>query len=150
MREARIALRPYLDTIAGYCDTLSNEELTDIIIGLAKDVPTSGRVEFLKKMESCLPGRRSAVMPEAGSVEQILGDVEALKESIEERISSIEDGTYWDEPSDWSDNEYYDDDPDYIGEDQVQELESFFGDAESLFMNDRLKDARRVYGPCSA
>ena len=49
MREAKIALRPYLDSIAGYCDTLSNNELTDIIIGLAKDVPTSGRVEFLKK-----------------------------------------------------------------------------------------------------
>ena len=146
MREAKIALRPYLDSIAGYCDTLSNNELTDIIIGLAKDVPTSGRVEFLKKVESYLPGRRSVVMPEAGPVEQILDDIEALKESIEERIASIEDGTYWDEPGDWGDNEYYDDDPDYIDGDQVQELESFFDDAENLFMHDRLKDAQKVYG----
>jgi hypothetical protein len=145
MREARIALKPYLQTIDGYCDTLSNEELTDIIIGLAKDVPTSGRVEFLKKIELYLPDRRSAVMAEAGPVEQILDEIEALKESIEERIGSIEDGTYWDGPGGWGDDEYYDDDPDYIGEDQVQELESFFDDAENLFMNDRLEDAQTVY-----
>ena len=146
MKKSKIALKPYLDIIAGFCDTLSNEELTDIIIGLAKDVPTSGRVEFLKKIESGLPGRTAAVMPEAGPVEQILDDMEALKESIEERIRSIEDGTYWDESGGWGDDEYYDDEPDYIGEDQVQELESFFDDAESLFMNDMLEDARKVYG----
>lgn len=146
MKKSKIALKPYLQTITGYCDTLSNKELTDIIIGLAKDVPTSGRVEFLKKIESYLPGRRSAVVPEAGPVEQILDEIEALKESIEERISSIEDGTYWDGRGGWGDDEYYDDDPDYIDEDQVQELEAFFDDAESLFMNDRLEDAQKVYG----
>ena len=42
MKKSKIALKPYLQTIAEYCDTLSNEELADIIIGLAKDVPTSG------------------------------------------------------------------------------------------------------------
>jgi len=146
MREAKIALKPYLDSIAGYCDTLSNQELTDIIIGLAKDVPTSGRVEFLKKMESYLPGRRRAVMAEVGPVEQILDGIEALRESIEERITSIEDGTYWDDSGGWGDDEYYDDDPDYIGDDHVEELESFFDDAESLFMADRLEHARKVYG----
>jgi len=40
MKKPKIALKPYLDTISGYCDTLSNEELTNIIIGLAKDVST--------------------------------------------------------------------------------------------------------------
>ena len=145
MGESRIALKPYLQTIAGYCDTLSKEELTDIIISLAKDVPTSGRVGFLQRVESCLPGRRTAIMPEPGEVEQILNDIQALRESIKERISSIEDGTYWEDTDDWGDDEYYDDDPDYIGEDQVEELGAFLGDAESLFMNDRLEDARKVY-----
>ena len=98
MKKSKIALKPYLDTITGYCNTLSNEELTDILICLAKDVPTSGRVNFLEKIESYLPGRRPAIMSEAGPVEQILDDIEALRESIEERIRSIEDGSYWDDP----------------------------------------------------
>ncbi len=32
MKKSKIALKPYLDTIAGYCDALSNKELTDVII----------------------------------------------------------------------------------------------------------------------
>jgi len=146
MKKTKIALKPYLETIAGYCSTLSNEELTDILICLAKDVPTSGRVSFLEKIESYLPDRRAAMMPEASPVEQILDDIEALKESIEERINSIEDGSYWDDPDVWEDDEYYDEEPDYVSEDQVEELESFFADAENLFLDDRLEDARKVYG----
>jgi hypothetical protein len=38
VEKSKIALKPYLDTITGYCSTLSNEELADIIISLAKDV----------------------------------------------------------------------------------------------------------------
>jgi hypothetical protein len=30
-------------------------------------------------------------------VDQVLDAIEALKESIQERIESIEDGSYWDE-----------------------------------------------------
>ncbi len=123
MKKSKIALKPYLDTIVGYCNALSNQELTDIVIHLAKDVSTSGRVKFLEKIESCLPGRRPAVLPEADLVDQILDDIEALKESIEERINSIEDGSYWDDPDDWEDDGYYDDEPDYIRQDQVEELE---------------------------
>ncbi len=145
MKKSKIALKPYLDTITGYCNTLSNEELTNILICLAKDVPTSGRVNFLEKIESYLPGRRPAIMPEADPVEQILDDIEALKESIEERIRSIEDGSYWDDPDDWEDDGYYEEEPDYISEDQGEELGSFFDDAERLFLDDRLEDARKVY-----
>lgn len=145
MKKAKIALKPYLDTIAGYCDALSKQELTDVIISLAKDVPTSTRVHFLEKIESCLPGRKSAAAPEADPVEQILDDIQALKESIEERIDSIEDGSYWDDPDEWEGNGYYDDEPDYISQEQTDELVSFFDDAENLFLNDRLKDARSVY-----
>nr|MBC8361823.1 hypothetical protein [Candidatus Desulfatibia profunda] len=145
MKKSKIALKPYLDTIAGYCDTLSNQALTDVIISLAKDVPTSARVQFLEKIESCLPGRKSAAVPEADPVEQILDDIEALKESIEERINSIEDGSYWDDPDDWQDDRYYDEEPDYISQDQVEDLGSFFNDAENLFLDDRLEDARKIY-----
>ena len=145
MKKSKIALKPYLDTITGYCNTLSNEELTDILTCLARDIPTSGRVNFLEKIESYLPGRRPAIMPEAGLVEQILDDIEALKESIEERIMSIENGNYWDEPDVWGDDGYYEEEPDYISEDQGEELGSFFDDAERLFLDDRLEGARKVY-----
>ena len=145
MKKSKIALKPYLDTITGYCKSLSNEELTNIIVTLAKDVPTSGRVIFLQKIESCLPDGRAAMAPGPSLVEQTLDDIEALKESIEERIESIEDGSYWDEPDHWGDDGYYDEEPDYISEDQTDELESIFDDAESLFLDDRLEAARKVY-----
>jgi tetratricopeptide (TPR) repeat protein len=144
VKKSKIALKPYLDTIAGYCSTLSNQELTDILICLAKDVPTSGRVNFLEKIESYLPGRRPAMMAETDPVEKILDDIQALKESIEERIRSIEDGSYWDDPDIWGDDGY-EEEPDYVSEDQDEELGSFFDDAESLFLDDRLEDARKVY-----
>ncbi len=146
MEQSKIAMKPYLDTIAGYCNTLSNEELTDIIINFAKDVPTSGRVGFLEKLRSYLPDHGVEMVPEAGEIEQILNDIQALRESIEERIESIEDGGYWDDRDDWEDDEYYDDNPDYVSEYQVEELETFFDDAGSLFLDDRLEDARKVYG----
>jgi len=143
--KSKIALKPYLDKIAGYCSTLSNQELTDILICLAGDVPTSGRVNFLEKIESYLPGRRPAVIPDTDAVEQILYGIEALKESIEERIRSIEDGSYWDDLDVWGDDGYDEEEPDYISEDQGEELGSFFDDAERLFLDDRLEDARKVY-----
>ena len=146
VKKSKIALKPYLNTIAGHCSTLSNEELTNILISLAKDVPTSGRVSFLEKVESYLPGQRKKIRPEADLVEQILDDIEALKESIDERIKSIEEGNYWDDPDVWEGDGYYEEEPDYISEDQEEELESFFSDAERLFMDDQLEDARKVYG----
>jgi hypothetical protein len=85
------------------------------------------------------------MVPDPSTVEQTLDDIEALKESIEERIESIEDGSYWDDPDQWSDGGYYDEGPDYISEDQVDELETMFDDAESLFLDDRLAVAREVY-----
>lgn len=145
MKKTQIALKPYLDKITEHCSALSNKELTDVIISLAKDVPTSARVQFLEKIESCLPGRKSTAVPEADSVEQIIDDIEALKESIEERIDSIEDGSYWDDPDEWEYDGYYDDEPEYVSQDQAKELASFFNDAEDLFMDDRLEDARKVY-----
>ena len=145
MKKSKIALKPYLDTISRHCNMLSNEALINIIISLAKDVPTSNRVQFLGKIEASLPGRKSAAVPAIEAVEQILDDIEALQESIEERIKSIEDGSYWDDPEDWGHDRYHDEEPDYISEDQPNELVSFFGDAEKLFMEDKLEDARKVY-----
>ena len=78
VKKSKIALKPYLNTIAGHCSTLSNEELTNILISLAKDVPTSGRVSFLEKVESYLPGQRKKIRPEADLVEQILKKIQTV------------------------------------------------------------------------
>jgi hypothetical protein len=44
MKKPKIALKPYLDTISGYCDTLSNEELTNIIMkNITGSAPSGGR-----------------------------------------------------------------------------------------------------------
>jgi hypothetical protein len=146
MKKTQIALKPYLDKITEYCCDLSKKELTDVIISLAKDAPTFSRIQFLKKIESCLPGHAPAIILETDPVEQIINGIEALRESIEERIDSIEDGSYWDDPDGWRNDGYYDDDePDYISQAQAGELASFFDDAENLFLNDRLEDARSVY-----
>ncbi|MBW1940614.1 MAG: hypothetical protein JRI28_04450 [Deltaproteobacteria bacterium] len=146
MKKNKIALKPYLDTIAGYCDTLSTEALANIIIGLAKGIPTAERVNFLERIESLLPGGPPKPVFDLGPVEEILNEIQALRESIEERIKAIEDGSYWDYSDEWEDNSYYNEDPDYINEEQIEELESFFNDAENLFLDDRLEDARIVYG----
>ena len=145
MKNSKIALKPYLDAIFGYCDSLSRQELTDIIVTLAKDVPTSGRVKFLEKIKSSLPDDGAAMAADPRVVDQILDQIEALKESMEERIESIEDGSYWDEPDHWSEDGYYDEEPASISEDQAEELELLFDVAESLFLDDRLAEARKVY-----
>jgi tetratricopeptide (TPR) repeat protein len=146
IKKSKIALKPYLDSIFGYCDTLSKEELTKIIIGMAKDVSTSGRVVFLEKLESFLTDGKKVMAPDTESVDQVLDAIEALRESIQERIQSIEDGSYWDEIDDWRNVGYDDEEPDYISDDDAGELESFFDEADSLFLEDNLEDARKVYG----
>jgi len=55
--------------------------------------------------------------PNPSPPEQILDEVEVLKQSNEERIESIEDGSYWDDPDQWRDDGYYDEEPDSISED---------------------------------
>lgn len=145
MRTKKIAIKPYLEKIAAYCDTLTNTQLKEVIFSLAKDIPASQRADFLDKIKTSLPNTGSIKVPKIAPVDQILQAIEAQKENIEERIEAIEDGTYWDDPEAW-DNDYdYDEDPDLISEDQIDELTSFFCEAENLFLGDRFEDARKVY-----
>ena len=36
MKTTKLALKPYLDAVAAHCDTLSQEQLKQVILGLAK------------------------------------------------------------------------------------------------------------------
>jgi hypothetical protein len=148
LRAKKIAIKPYLEKIAAYCDTLTNTQLKEVIFSLAKDIPTSERADFLEKIKTSLPDTSSIKARETASIEQILKDIEMLKENIEERIIAIEDGAYWDDPEAWENDPYYDgydEGPDLISDDQIDELTSFFCEAENLFLDDRLEDTRRVY-----
>jgi hypothetical protein len=145
LRTKKIAIKPYLETIDAYCDTLTNTQLKEVIFSLAKEIPTSQRADFLDKIKTSLPDSGPIKMRKVAPIEKILEDIEALKEDIEERIEAIEDGIYWDDPEAW-DNDYdYDEDPDLISEDQIDELASYLGEAENLFLDDRLEDALKVY-----
>ena len=74
--DTRIALKPYLEKITNECSELSKQELTDVILALAKDEPVSRRVIFLQKLRSFLP--------ENSLVEKIVPDVEKAEKIIYE------------------------------------------------------------------
>jgi len=115
------------------------------VVSLAKDVSTSERAEFLEKIESILPTRNPAEIPDTSQIDQVLNDIQALRESMEERIQSIEDGSYWDDPDDWEERGFDDEDPEYISDDQIEDIAILFAEAEGLFMDGWLEDARQVY-----
>ena len=139
----RIALKPYLETIKNDCSTLSKQELTNVILGLAKDEPVSRRVPFLQKLQSLMPeiGSKDTV---TANVKSILNDIQSLKESIIERIEAIENGDY-EQLDDWDCADYHDYDPDYINDEQMEDLSSLFQDTETLFLNDQIEDSRTLY-----
>ncbi len=144
LSQSKIALKPYLEIIKNHCEQLTNEELADVILRLAQEVPVEKRVSFLNKIESCLPGSPSIKKTDPNLQEEILINITALREEIEERIASIDDGSYWDDncdDEDYNDNE----DPEYITDDNISELDQFFLEAESFFLEDQLQTARKIY-----
>ena len=143
---SNLALRPYLERIRGICESLSPQELTEVLLSMAKGVPVAKRIEFLGQIEECLPGKKPTPPPDVDDVEELLQDVEALKEAIKERVRAIEDGSYWDDPDEWQHDYYYDEEPDYVTDEQAEELDNLFGAAGDLFISDQMEDARKVYG----
>jgi hypothetical protein len=144
MSKNKIALKPFLESISNYCNELSKSELTTLILELAKGVGTSHRTVLLKQVKAALPGNQLIETTAATPIDEFLNAVEALKESIEERIESIDDGSYWDHGGGW-DEDYYDEEPNYVDEEQVDELAAFFYEAEDLFIDEHFAEARQAY-----
>ena len=147
------ALKPYLDSLKQLCSCLSKEDLMELILSLAKEVPAKQRNGFLETID-----RLSRERPPLAADEGILEEIEALKEEIGRRIASIEDGSYHeDHYQEYGDygrygrrGSYYYDDydegfPDTLSEDQKFQLESFFQEAADLFLSGQLASAREVY-----
>ena len=137
----KIALKPYLEKVTALCDSLSREELTEIIQSLASDCAAGKRMPFLKRIKNVISDDKP---DRAAGEDWILDDIRELKEEIRERVESIEDGSYWDDPDDWDDS-YDDDDPDSVNEEQLDDLETLFLEVNALFLKDNLELARKGY-----
>lgn len=74
MNKNLISLKPYLESVKEQCSCLSNEGLTEIILGLAKEIPAKQRAGFLRTID-----RLSQEQPPAAWDEEILSQIEALE-----------------------------------------------------------------------
>ena len=83
MNENLLALKPYLESVRKHCSLLSKDELLDIILGLSKEIPAKKRIEYLEKI-SRLSQKQITVVHS----EDILQQIEALREDIKERIAA--------------------------------------------------------------
>lgn len=147
MKENTLSLRPYLEKIETACSGLKKDELIRLVVRLAGDHSPDMRQQFLDKLQQYLSldgkvGKRA----EPDEEKLLHDDLQSLRQSILDRIKSIEDGSYWDEPDedDWE-IDYYDDDPDILSESHKTELAAFFDDAGEYFLQNRLPESRKLY-----
>lgn len=146
--KSKMTLRPFLQQLNDFCQNLSHAELIDLMLALAKEQPPDERTGYLEKLRSM----RGTVTPtgpqgkELTGIEKRLERISDLRESLMERIQAIEDGSYWDDPEMWDDDEeYYNDNPDIVARDQLDELNEIVSETNHLFLHDRMEDARNVY-----
>lgn len=148
MENKSMALRPYLEKIEKTCSELKKDELVRLVVRIAEDCSPGMRQDFLDKLQLYLSrDKQEAKKSNDSQDEELLyEDLEGLKQSILERIDSIEDGTYWDDPDDdhWEGG-YYDDDPDILSDLHKGELAAFFDLAGEYFLQNKLPEARKLY-----
>ncbi|MBW2328585.1 MAG: hypothetical protein JRF04_03035 [Deltaproteobacteria bacterium] len=148
METTQLALRPYLETIEKHCRLLDRDSLIQLIFELARQVEPGTRNDFLQSFLSSLPGtgKETARITET-SENNLQAEVEELRQEIQARIESIEDGTYWDDPDDddWQDSYYNDEDPDLLNDYQKEELSEFFSKAGRHFIHGEKKAALKIY-----
>jgi len=145
MPQNRIALKPYLERIQEFCRPLSKEELTNVVVGLAKDVYTSERMGFLEKLASILSGHIPLKVPETVGIDDVLDDIQGLRKSIEERVESIEDGSFWDDPDVYDEDGFDDEDPEYVSDEQIADVVAVFSKVQNVFMDGNPEDAHQLY-----
>jgi hypothetical protein len=147
MAKGKLTLKPFLESIENLCNGMSHEELTETILTLAKEVPVGERADWLEKLRLICPGEK--VKPNAETIEtfeKIVYDrIEALKEDMLERAESIEDGSFWDSDYFGGEEDFYDDNPDFVSEEQIDELIDIFENAEFFFLEGDPTRARDIY-----
>ena len=147
MKREILALKPYLEKIEQLCAPLDRGALTGLILAMARQVEPEERRFFLGTVLSQLHGEDEPLAIGLAAENMLVDEIAELRQEILARISSIEDGSYWDEPEEeWEDSYYDDEAPDLLNNDQKAELADFFNEAGRLFMAGEKNAAREVYG----
>lgn len=137
----KMALKPFLETVEKYCSQLSKQQLLETILNIAQMVPQEQRSDFLHRIT---PTKNQDVEVMQDDEENIIDDICGLREEIEERIASIENGSYYEEYEAW--DEYnYDEEPEYISEEQKEALEALFRATDVFFLSNQLKVAKEAF-----
>jgi hypothetical protein len=137
-----LTLKPYLETIATHCASLNKEELLEIIMRLAKTISPEARLNFL---HTILPeDNRAADLAATPGEDKLLEEIRQLQEDVDERISSIEDGSYYDRHDTWEEPDD-EEGPDYFSEEQKQALETLFSQVSNLFLSNQIATAKEGF-----
>jgi hypothetical protein len=142
----KMPLKPYLEAVREHCRGLSKEELIAAVIEMAEKIPIGGRADFLDKIRgpASRPSHRHGKTGK-DFTKSLLDRIAVLQEEIEERIRSIEDGDYWEEPDSWETDYYGEEEPGYLSAEQTEELENLFLETGSIFLDGQLKKACQLY-----
>ncbi len=144
----KINMAAFMKALEEKCEELSKRQLIDVLLEMAADTPVPERADFLDRFNSAAsdddgePEEDEEEEPEVSELEAILGQIEALKEEIDERIEAIENGEFYDDDDGY---DQYDEDPEWIDEEQTEELDNLFLVAEEYFLSENLEDAKQVY-----
>jgi hypothetical protein len=148
MNTPQPALRPYLEIIEKECQLLDRDSLIQLILALAKQVDPSKRNDFLETFHAELPtkGNRTAAAPKT-NMSELTAEIAELHETIQARVISIDDGSYWDDPDDddWEDSYYRDNDPEPMNHEQMAALIDFFSEADHHFIHGEKTAAEMIY-----
>ncbi|MCP4342625.1 MAG: hypothetical protein GY799_28025 [Desulfobulbaceae bacterium] len=142
------ALRPYLESIEQQCQLLDRNKLIQLILDLAKQATPGKRNDFLENFHSILPAedKQTTTDPET-DLADLQAEIEELHEIIRDRVISINDGSYWDDPDDddWEDSYYLDNDPEPMNHEQTAALTDLFSEADHHFIHGEKTAAKIIY-----
>lgn len=148
MKSKNLSLRPYLKKIETHCHQLDHHSLTQLVLGLARQIGPRKRQTYLDGLLSILTDEKQRISegPKC-EVSVLYENISELRKKILERVESIEDGSYLDDPDemDWEEHYHNEEEPDLLSSEQVFELGDYLSGAEQLFENGDKKGARIVY-----
>ncbi len=140
-----LALKPYLEAIEHCCQQLSHAELCELILTLAQEATPRERADFLSRLESRLQPAKKRGVKKVNVEEELLGRIQGLREDIESRQESIEDGSYYEEYGDEDYGGYYEEEIDALSDEQRQELRMLFAEVDHVFLTDEFELAEKAY-----
>jgi soluble cytochrome b562 len=133
----RMSLKAFLDTVEERLDSLTPEQLRSVLMDMALQVDSSERREFLDKLAP--PEDEVIEDAKVSYQENLLDDIDALLEELEEEMEGAEE--YYDT------HRWYDDEDDESNpyEDCISGVEGLLDRTNAVFDNGDLELAREAY-----